>query len=53
MFLTTLEIARSTHHHPSSVDACIKDFDAVLILLLYGIPTSLTASIRVHWCARG
>jgi len=46
--LTTLEIARSTHHHPHSVDAYIKDFDAVLILLLYGIPTNLAASILRH-----
>ena len=47
--LTTLEIARSTHHHPSSVDAYIKDFDTALIfLLLYGVPTSLAASLLRH-----
>ncbi len=43
--LTTLEIARKTHHHPQSVDAYLRAFDAVLILTLYGVPTTLAATI--------
>jgi hypothetical protein len=35
---TVLEIARATWHHPRSVDAYLKTFDAVLILHLYGLP---------------
>ncbi len=42
---STLEIARQTHHHPRSVDAYLRDFDAVLILHLYRIPPPLAATI--------
>jgi hypothetical protein len=42
---STLEIARQTHHHPRSVDAYLRDFDAVLILHLYRIPPPLAAAI--------
>jgi hypothetical protein len=46
--LSTLEIARQTHHHPKSVDAYLKTFDAVLILHLYRIPPALAATILGH-----
>jgi len=42
---TVLEIARATWHHPRSVDAYLKAFDAVLILHLYGLPQRLIASV--------
>jgi hypothetical protein len=42
---TVLEIARATWHHPRSVDAYLKAFDAVLILHLYGLPQQLIASV--------
>jgi hypothetical protein len=42
---TVLEIARATWHHPRSVDAYLKAFDAVLILYLYGLPPRLIASV--------
>ena len=42
---TVLEIARATWHHPRSVDAYLKAFDAVLILHLYGLPPHLIASV--------
>lgn len=42
---TVLEIARATWHHPRSVDAYLKTFDAVLILRLYGLPQRLIASV--------
>jgi len=45
---STLEIARQTHHHPKSVDAYLKTFDAVLILHLYRIPPQLAATILGH-----
>lgn len=45
---TTLEIARKTHHHPKSVDAYLKTFDAVLILHLYRVPPALSATILGH-----
>jgi hypothetical protein len=43
--MTVLEIARQTYHHPRSIDAYLKAFDAVLILHLYGIPAPLMARI--------
>jgi hypothetical protein len=43
--MTVLEIARQTYHHPRSIDAYLKTFDAVLILHLYGLPPSLTARV--------
>lgn len=42
---TVLEIARATWHHPRSVDAYLKAFDAVLILHLYRLPPHLIASV--------
>lgn len=42
---TVLEIARTTYHHPRSVDAYLKAFDAVLILHLYGLPPPLIATV--------
>jgi hypothetical protein len=46
--LSTLEIARQTHHNPKSVDAYLKTFDAVLILHLYRVPRALSATILGH-----
>jgi hypothetical protein len=43
--MTVLEIARQTYHHPRSIDAYLKSFDAVLILHLYSIPPLLMARI--------
>lgn len=43
--MTVLEIARQIYHHPRSIDAYLKAFDAVLILYLYGIPPPLMARI--------
>jgi hypothetical protein len=43
--MTVLEIARQTYHHPRSIDAYLKSFDAVLILCLYAIPPPLMARI--------
>ena len=37
-----------THHHPKSVDAYLKTFDAVLILHLYHVPPQLAATIIGH-----
>ena len=45
---STPEIARQTHHHPKSVDAYLKTFDAVLILHLYRVPPTLAATILGH-----
>lgn len=42
---SVLEIARATFHHPRSVDAYLRDFDAVLICHLYGMPPPLIASV--------
>jgi hypothetical protein len=43
--MTVLEISKHTYHHPRSVDAYLKSFDAVLILHLYGLPPPLMARI--------
>jgi len=43
--MTVLEIARQTYHHPRSVDAYIKSFEAVLILHLYGLPLKLMVAV--------
>jgi hypothetical protein len=42
---SVLEIARATFHHPRSVDAYLRDFDAVLICHLYGMPPPVIASV--------
>ena len=42
---SVLEIARKTFHHPRSVDAYLRDFEAVLILHIYGVPAPLMAKV--------
>jgi DNA-binding CsgD family transcriptional regulator len=42
---SVLEIARKTYHNPRSVDAYLRDFDAVLILHIYGLSLSLMARV--------
>jgi hypothetical protein len=37
--------ARATFHHPGSVNAYLRDFDAVLICHLYGMPAPVIASV--------